>query len=73
MTREAILNAVMHRDYFEKGANVQVDIFDDRLTVTNMGGLIKPLTKEKLGELAVRRNPLIADLFNQVHSVLSKK
>lgn len=67
--REAILNAVMHRDYLEKGANVQVDIFDDKLTVTNIGGLIKPLTKEKLGTLAVRRNPLIADLFHRIHLV----
>jgi len=67
--REAILNAVMHRDYFEKGANVQIDIFDDRLIVTNIGGLIKPLTKEKLGTIAVRRNPLIADLFNRIHFV----
>ena len=67
--REAILNAVMHRDYLEEGANVQVDIFDDKLTVTNIGGLIKPLTKEKLGTLAVRRNPLIADLFHRIHFV----
>ena len=67
--REAILNAVMHRDYLETGANVQVDIFDDRLVVTNIGALIKPLTKEKLGELSVRRNPLIADLFHRIHLV----
>ena len=63
--REAVLNAVMHRDYFETGANVQIDIFDDRIVITNIGGLIKPLTKEKLGKIAVRRNPLIADLFHR--------
>ena len=67
--REAILNAVMHRDYLEKGANVQIDIFDNRLTITNIGGLIKPLTKEKLGSLAVRRNPTIADLFHRIQMV----
>lgn len=67
--REAILNSVMHRDYFEKGANVQIDIFDDRLTITNLGGLIKPLTKKKLGTLSIRRNPLIADLFHRIHFV----
>ena len=67
--REAILNAVMHRDYFEKGANVQIDIFDNRLIITNIGGLIKPLTKKNLGTLAVRRNPLIADLFHRIHFV----
>jgi len=67
--REAILNAVMHRDYFERGANVQIDIFDDRLTITNIGGLIKPLTKKILGTLAIRRNPIIADLFHRIHLV----
>jgi len=59
----------MHRDYFEKGANVQIDILDDRLVVTNFGSLIKPLTKETLGKIAVRRNPLIADLFHRIHLV----
>jgi len=64
--REAVVNAIMHRDYFETGANVQVDIFDDRIAISNIGSLIKPLTKEKLGKLAVRRNPLIADLFHRI-------
>lgn len=64
--REAVVNAVMHRDYFETGANIQVDIFDDRIVISNIGSLIKPLTKEKLGKLAVRRNPLIADLFHRI-------
>ncbi|MBI5389811.1 putative DNA binding domain-containing protein [Candidatus Woesearchaeota archaeon] len=67
--REAILNALMHRDYTERGANVQIDIFDDRISITNIGGLIKPLTKERLGEIAVRRNPLIADLFYRINLV----
>ncbi len=67
--REAVLNAVMHRDYLERGANVQIDIFDDRLTVTNIGGLIKPLTIKTLGTKAIRRNSLIADLFHRIHFV----
>ena len=67
--REAIINALMHRDYVERGSNVQVDIFDDRIEISNVGGLIKPLTKEKLGMLAVRRNPLIADLLHRIDYV----
>ncbi len=67
--REAVLNAVMHRDYLERGANVQIDIFDNRLTVTNIGGLIKPLTIKTLGTKAIRRNSLIADLFHRIHFV----
>lgn len=67
--REALLNAVIHRDYFKKGGNVQVDIFDNRLTISNIGGLIKPLTKENLGTIAVRRNPILADLFHRINYV----
>ncbi len=67
--REAIINAVMHRDYFEKGSNVQVDIFDDRVQISNVGALIPPLNKDNLGELAIRRNPLIADLFHRIKFV----
>jgi len=29
--REAVINAVAHRDYFEKGATVVIEVFDDRL------------------------------------------
>ena len=67
--REALLNSIMHRDYFSLGGNVQVDIYDDRLTITNVGGLMKPLTLENFGKIAVRRNPLIADLFHRIHFI----
>lgn len=35
--REAVINAIAHRNYFRKGGNVQIDIFDDRVEVTNPG------------------------------------
>ncbi len=63
--REAVINALMHRNYFEKGANVFVNIFDDRLEVYNPGGLPKGLDKKDFGKKGVRRNPLIADILHR--------
>jgi ATP-dependent DNA helicase RecG len=34
--KEAIINAIAHRDYYEKGANIQIDIFDDRVETSKM-------------------------------------
>ena len=61
--REAVVNAVCHRDYFEKGANVMVEIYDDRLEITNPGGLPKTLKPKDFGKKSVCRNSIIASLL----------
>ena len=63
--REAVINAVMHRDYFFTGSNIYLYIYSNRIEVTNPGGLFK-LRYEDLGKRASRRNELIADLFFRV-------
>jgi len=60
--REGVINAIMHRDYFETGSNVFLYIYDDFIEITNPGGLFK-IKKEELGKICARRNELIADLF----------
>ena len=64
--REAITNAVMHRDWFFEGANVFVELYTDRIEVISPGGLPKGLTPKDLGRESRRRNPLIADLLHRI-------
>lgn len=56
--REAIINSVAHRDYFNKN-EIQLSIFDDRLEITNPGGLPEGMTQDLLGALSIQRNPTI--------------
>lgn len=55
--REAIVNAIVHRDYFSKDS-IQIYIFDNRIEITNPGSLPKGLTKELFGTISVQRNPI---------------
>jgi ATP-dependent DNA helicase RecG len=64
--REAITNAVMHRDWFVDGANVFVEIYTDRVEVVSPGGLPKGMTLDDLGRKSIRRNALIADLLHRI-------
>ena len=59
---EAIVNAVVHRDYTDNGS-VQVMLFADRLEVRNPGRLPPSLTLEKLREAhrSVPGNPLVGE------------
>jgi len=62
--REAITNAICHRDYGIT-SNVQVRIFDDRMEVWGCGPLPEPLKVEDLKKKhdSVLRNPLIGKCF----------
>ena len=64
-TREALANALCHRDYSIGGGSVGVAIYDDRLEVTSSGSLHFGLTPEKLFVPHESRpwNPLIARTF----------
>ena len=62
--REAIVNAIVHREY-SSTAGVQMMVFADRIEVWNSGKLPLQLTPEDLREIhpSVPHNPLIAEIF----------
>jgi ATP-dependent DNA helicase RecG len=64
--REAVVNAVCHRDYFEKGARVMVEIFDDRVDIISPGGICKRITRENFGTVSITRNSIIASMFFRI-------
>jgi len=61
--REAVINSVMHKDYFERGHNNILKFFPDRIQIENIW--IKP-KNFVLGETVFRRNRIIADLFERI-------
>ena len=64
-TREAIANALCHRDYSIVGGSVGIAVYDDRLEVTSAGTLHFGLTPEQLfaSHESMPWNPLIARAF----------
>jgi len=51
--REAVLNAIAHRDY-RSTSNIQVHIFQDRVEIINPGGLVPGLSKQKTTQKKAR-------------------
>lgn len=63
--KEAITNAVIHRDY-RLNADIQVRIFDDRIEVESPGALPGIVTSKNIREIgSVPRNPLIVSTLRE--------
>lgn len=62
--REAVANAIVHRDYLVKGG-IQISMYANRIEIDSPGGLPEGMTKENyLNELvSVPRNPVLASVF----------
>jgi len=61
--REALINAVAHRNYEDASRKIILHVFQDRVEITSPGYPLKPLTLAKLRKGVYRpcsRNPLIA-------------
>jgi len=63
--REAVINAVVHTDYAQRGAPLRLSIFDDRLEVENPGLLPFGLTVEDLPRgVSKLRNRVMGRVFH---------
>lgn len=66
---EALVNALIHRDYLVMGSEIHIDMFDDRVEIYSPGGMYKgqEIQKRNILEVgSIRRNPIIADLFHRM-------
>jgi len=66
---EAIVNALVHRDYMIRGSEIHVDMYDDRVEIVSPGGMpdgkrIQDLNIDDIP--SIRRNPLICDIFSRL-------
>ncbi len=62
--REAVINSVMHKDYFEHGHSNILKFFPNRIQIENIW---KKPAHFILGKTVFRRNQIIADLFSRIH------
>jgi ATP-dependent DNA helicase RecG len=67
--KEAIINALAHRDYYDKGARITIEVFNDRVEISNPGGLISGIPKNEFGKRSLSRNPLVFGLFERIRMV----
>lgn len=68
--REAVANAVVHRDYSIAGREIDLRIFDDRIEIMSPGTLGGGLTVEDLGTgKRYIRNQLIVDTLNEMRYI----
>ncbi len=73
--REAIINAVVHRDYSKRGESVRVFCYPDRVEVHSPGLLLPGITVEQMerGEVQSKlRNPTLANLLKDIPGYMER-
>jgi predicted HTH transcriptional regulator len=73
--REAIINAVVHRDYSKWGESIRVFYYPDRVEVHSPGLLLPGITVEQMerGEVQSKlRNPILAGLLRDIPGYMER-
>ncbi|MDR0220226.1 MAG: putative DNA binding domain-containing protein [Lachnospiraceae bacterium] len=69
--REALLNAVVHRDYDYSGSII-INIYNDRMEFISIGGLVKGITvADIMNGVSQPRNTVIAEVFYRLNLIES--
>ena len=66
---EALVNALVHRDYMIQGSEIHVDMYHDRLEIVSPGGMPDGKRIQDLNIYdvpSIRRNPVICDIFSRL-------
>lgn len=67
--KEALVNAIAHRDYSNEGMGIEVNVFLDRLEIISPGGLLSSISIEDLRKLTgahQSRNSLVAKVLREL-------
>jgi ATP-dependent DNA helicase RecG len=73
--REAVINAVVHRDYSKRGESVRVFCYPDRVEIHSPGLLLPGITVEQMerGEVQSKlRNPALANLLKDIPGYMER-
>ena len=63
VVREALVNALAHRDYSITGSRIRLNMFADRLEISSPGGLPNTLTLENIKTIQYSRNPIVVSFL----------
>ena len=67
--REALLNAIVHRDYGFSGSII-INVFDDKIEFVSLGGLVSGLSKEDIMRgVSQTRNRKLANIFYRLKHI----
>ena len=63
---EAIVNAVVHRDYSIRASRIRIAMFADRVEINSPGGLPNNLTIDSIGERQATRNETLTSILSRI-------
>ena len=68
--REAVINALVHTDYSQRGAPIRIAFFDDRIEIENPGILLPGMTIDDMRQgVSKIRNHVIARVFRELNLI----